>query len=46
MKGLGCLDKSLLSKLSWQFTVERWTFWNNVITGKYGEVKGGGTHVK
>ena len=35
------LNKALLCKWSWRFAIEREAFWNQVITGKYGEEQGG-----
>ena len=37
VKNLGWLNKALLSKWCWMFSIERGTLWNEVTRGKYEE---------
>lgn len=41
MKNLVRLNKVLLSKWYWHFAIRRGVLWNDIIGGKYGEIKGG-----
>ena len=41
VKSLSTLNKALLCKWSWRFAKERRALWNQVISGKYEEEKGG-----
>ncbi|KAJ9684352.1 hypothetical protein PVL29_016699 [Vitis rotundifolia] len=41
VKCLSILNKALLAKWNWRFANEREALWNQVIRGKYGEVRGG-----
>ena len=42
VKILRGLNKALLAKWSWNFTVKRGAFWSEVLRGKYGEKEGDG----
>ncbi|RVX01006.1 putative ribonuclease H protein [Vitis vinifera] len=41
VRNLALLNKALLCKWSWRFTVEKEVLWRQVICGKYGEEVGG-----
>ena len=41
VKSLGTFNKVLLGKWVWRFAIERKALWNQVITRKYGEERGG-----